>query len=208
MSERVMLQNFSFILGDSDKPRPATDREFVEFWAARYEVPYNQPYSESIRGPHSEATFRKLWLWKVGREGMFNYKWRDSLLPNFVSKLAIAASLPPDPKQFLTKFPDGGRIYRIFWMHCWHPDHLPIYDMHVHRAMSYIEDGKLDKLVDRSNKEVIDLYLNRYMSFFARFAAIDLPFDPKIDGIASRKADRALSKFGQYVGRSSQTGCP
>jgi hypothetical protein len=74
--------------------------------------------------------------------------------------------------------------------------------------MSYIEDGKLDKLVDRSNKEVIDLYLNRYMSFFARFAAIDLPFDPKIDGIASRKADRALSKFGQYVGRSSQTGCP
>src|SRR5205814_2701554 len=148
----------------------------------------------------TEETLRKLWRWKVGREGMFKYKWKTSLFPNFVSSLEKAARLPPDAKKFLAEFPNGGRIYRIFWIHCWHPDRFPIYDQHVHRAMSYIQDGMLDKLEKHKNQDVIKLYLDRYMPFFGEFASIDVPFDPQRDAIRSRKADRALSSFGQYVG--------
>jgi hypothetical protein len=179
----------------------------LSFGQASTRLPYDRPYAESICGPHTEETFRQLWLWKVGREGMFKYKWETSLFTNFVSRLALAASLPADPNVFLTTFPNGGRIYRIFWMHCWHPDCFPIYDMHVHRAMSYIQDGTLDKLAEHKDREVIDLYLTRYMPFFEGFAAIDLPFDPRVDGIRSRKADRALSTFGQYVGGRLQPSC-
>jgi hypothetical protein len=202
-----MSNDRCFILDDTSTARPATFREFVEFWAAKYDVPYDPPYVESICGPHTEETFRKLWLWKVGREGMFEYKWETSLFPNFVSSLEKAAGLPPDAKTFLAKFPNGGRIYRIFWMHCWYPDRFPIYDQHVHRAMSYIQGGTLDKLEKHGDQDVIKLYLDRYMPFFEEFAKIDVPFDPKLDGIRSRKADRALSSFGLYVGGHLQPDC-
>ena len=92
-------------------------------------------------------------------------------------------------------------------MHCWYPDRFPIYDQHVHRAMSYIQDGTLDKLEKHRDQDVIKLYLDRYMPFFEEFGKIDVPFDPKLDGIRSRKADRALSSFGLYVSGHLQPDC-
>ena len=93
------------ILDGSNAARPTTRREFVEFWADRYDVPYDRPYAENIAGRKTEETFRKLWLWKIGRKGLFDYQWGKCLFPHFISKLEKAARLPPDPEKFLKEFP-------------------------------------------------------------------------------------------------------
>ena len=53
--------------------------------------------------------------------------------------------------------------------------------------MTYIQDGTIDELTKRKDQEVIELYLGRYIPFYEEFAKIDLPFDPKIDGVRGRK---------------------
>lgn len=182
----------------------ATHREFVEFWAPRYYDAHEDRYTRNIRGPHTEETLRELFLWKEGDQ-FFASKLK-SLNENFISKREKAAKLPPDisPKQFLEQeFPNGGRIYRIFWLHCWYPDRFPIYDQHVHRAMIYIQDGRLDELEKYKDQEVIEFYLSRYLSFHEPFAKVEVPFDPSLDGVRSRKADRALFTFGKCLPTSS-----
>ena len=57
--------------------------------------------------------------------------WCEVQAPEAIApRVMVLVSLPPDPKVFLTKFPDGGRIYRIFWMHCWHPDNPDLLHLH------------------------------------------------------------------------------
>ncbi len=192
-----MTNDRLFILDESKAERPATRREFVKFWAGEYPIPYDAPYAKNILGPHTEETLDALWLWKVGREGLFKYQRKICLLPNFISKLEKAAGEPHSPKEFLEEFPNGGPIYRIFWQHCWYPDR-PIYDQHAHRAMTYIRDGTLDELGKRK-RQVIGLYIEHYLPFYEQFAEIELPFDPKVDGVRGRKADRALVTFGAYI---------
>jgi hypothetical protein len=178
----------------------APHREFVVFWASRYYDPREDRYARNIRGPHTEETLRELFRWKIG-DRFFKHKWR-ALSANFISKMERAAHLPPDisPEDFLQKeFPIGGGVYRIFWLHCWYPARFPIYDQHVHRAMTYISDGKLDELERYSEQKVIALYLDHYVPFHEPFAKVEVPFDPKLDGVRGRKADRALFTFGQCL---------
>jgi hypothetical protein len=189
------------------KRKGSSERDFIEFWAPRYYDPHEERYTENIRGPHTDASFRQLFLWKEGDKylGLSSEKWK-ALVANFVSKRGAAAQLPASisAKDFLEKeFPTGGAIYRIFWLHCWYPDRFPIYDQHVHRAMTYIQDGKPDELGKYSEKKVIELYINRYMRFHQPYAKARLTFDSRLDGVRSRKADRALFTFGKCLPTSS-----
>jgi hypothetical protein len=184
-------------------PRGAAHREFIEFWAPRYHDAHEKLYTSNICGPHTDAALRDLFYWKEGPQ-FFDDKW-PSMNSNFVSKRQQASAFPHDvsAEDFLAVFPDGGRIYRIFWLHCWYPDRFPIYDQHVHRAMTYIQDGKPQELEKYTDAKVIESYLTRYIPFHEQYAKIELPFDPTLDGIPTRKADRALFTFGKSLPKSS-----
>jgi hypothetical protein len=180
----------------------ASHRDFIEFWAPRYHDAHERLYTNNIRGPRTDSTLRDLFYWKEGPQ-FFNDKW-PSMNANFISKRQQASGLPQDisGEDFLMAFPDGGRIYRIFWLHCWHPDRFPIYDQHVHRAMTCIQDGESEELERYSDAKVIESYLTRYIAFHQQYASIKLSFDPTLDGIPTRKADRALFTFGKSLPKS------
>jgi hypothetical protein len=182
---------------------PASHQEFIEFWAMRYYDANEHLYTQNIRGPHTDNSLRDLFYWKEGPQ-YFEGKWQG-MYDNFVSKRAQAAGLPPDisAKDFLNLFPVGGRIYRIFWLHCWYPNRFPIYDQHVHRAMTFIQEGRAEELEKYSDAKAIDSYVSRYIPFHEPYAMCNLPFDPNKDGIPSRNADRALFTFGKSLRTSS-----
>lgn len=69
--------------------------------------------------------------------------------------------------------------------------------------MTYIQDGSWTELDTYSDAQKIDEYLGRYLSFFETLANIALPFDVALDGVRSRKADRALFAFGKSLRTSS-----
>jgi hypothetical protein len=182
---------------------PSSYQEFIEFWAPRYHDAKEHLYTKNIRGPHTDESLRELFLWKEGPQ-YFKGKWQ-SMYDNFVSRRAQAAALATDisAKDFLNMFPTGGRIYRIFWLHCWYPDRFPIYDQHVHRAMTFIQDGKPEELEEYTDAKVVESYLTRYIPFHEPYAKVVLPFNSNKDGIPSRKADRALFTFGKSLRTSS-----
>jgi hypothetical protein len=181
------------------KRQPATVREFVEFWASRYHDKKERLYTTNICGPHTREGLDELFRWKI--VPFYWNRMRPSLDRNFLSKLDVARDLSDDisAREFLDVFSEGGPIHRIFWLHCWHPDRFPIYDQHVHRAMTYLQDGKLEELSTIAERKVIASYIDQYLPFHAPFAKLDLPFDPTLDGVRSRKADRALVTFGSSI---------
>lgn len=181
--------------------------EFVRFWEKRYfegsdrVYTTEKLYTTNINRPHhSVETLTELFKWKFG-VFFFALKIRTALEHNFLSNTDKARELPPDvsAEDFLQKrFPNGGAISRIFWLHCWHPNDFPIYDQHVHRAMVFIRDGRVDELNNYTDDEKIKRYLQCYVPFFKQFA-VGLPFDPELDGVPGRKADRALVTFGSRL---------
>lgn len=187
--------------------RPATLREFIEFWEARYfdgdqrQYGLEKLYTENIKGPHTIETLTELFKWKMGVFA-FAKRIRSGLEQNFLSKIEKAKGLPPDISAigFLQEqFPNGGVIARIFWLHCWYPIRFPIYDQHVHRAMVFVRSGQVneaDELSNHSDKKKIEQYL-QYVSFFEPFRAVSEElYNPESDGVPARKADRALVTFG------------
>jgi hypothetical protein len=183
-------------------PDPASTREFVEFWALRYYDPHENLYAANINCPHhTEGTLTELFRWKIGA-WLFARNFERTVQRHFLDRIDKARALHPDisAEDFLhDRFPDGGAIYRIFWLHCWHPKRFPIYDQHVHRAMTFICDGKMEELSGYGDEEKIQKYLDCYIPFFESFRNLDLAFDLERDGISSRKADRALMAFGQAI---------
>lgn len=107
----------------------------------------------------------------------------------------LAACEPRELAQhFLKEFKDGGAIYRIFWLHCWRPS-LPIYDQHVHRAMTFIktyDNGKTGELAKFNHDKKVQLYLDRYIAFFDEFRGMD-----------GREVDKALWQFGKSMSDDS-----
>ncbi len=181
------------------KQASATHTEFIEFWEQRYKDPLEHLYVNNIDSLHTDDTLDKLFHWKGSNQ---NYKRnRKSVERNFISQRGTAESLPVDitALDFLNTFCQGGVIHRIFWLHCWRPNQFPIYDQHVHRAMIYIEEGRIEELGKRTDKAKIDVYLRRYLAFFKPFGDAQLPFDPSRDGIQHRRADRALLAFGKHL---------
>jgi hypothetical protein len=163
--------------------------EFIRFWEKRYFEDSDKPYtSEKLyttninRPHHSVETLSELFHWKMG---VHFYSPKSRVKQHFLSRIEEATELRQrnvSAEEFLQRFSDGGPIYRIFWLHCWYPDRCPIYDQHVHRAMSFIREGQLDELDNYSEREKIDKYLQCYVPFFEQFH-VGIPFDQELDGV-------------------------
>jgi hypothetical protein len=178
---------------------PTSLRHFVEFWAERYRWPNDDLYAQNIAPPYTAEKLGQLFKWKIG-DKLFASKL-PLLKECFINRRAEAeklvmqlASYKPREvaRRFLGQFKDGGAIYRIFWLHCW-DTRFPIYDQHVHRAMTFIKNnGQTEELGKYSHEEKVQLYLDRYLSFFDEFRGLD-----------GRKVDQALWRFGKSLQDSS-----
>jgi hypothetical protein len=169
--------------------RHASPAAFTAFWSKFYsDAKYSDAiYTEAIKRPLSPDHIRLLFEWKNG--GKLSRLKENSVDQNYIRRLPLLDTLTPDfaPDTFLALFPAGGAIWRIFWLHCCRPDRFPIYDQHVHRAMTFIE-GSSEELDDKADPEKIRLYLERYLPFQGQFA-----------GLNQRDVDRALWAFGKFL---------
>jgi hypothetical protein len=177
-------------------PSPPTSlRQFVKFWAERYLSSYEHLYTNNINGPHTPDGLCALFKWKIGNKLFANklpllkrcFIDRRSDAEKFVEKLDTHE--PSEfARRFLDHFKEGGAIWRIFWLHCW-ATRFPIYDQHVHRAMTFIKDnGQMEELGKYSHEKKIQLYLDRYLPFFDEFREMD-----------GRTVDMALWRFGKSL---------
>jgi hypothetical protein len=169
------------------KPLPASPTQFVEFWSLRYRYAKEHLYNDNIGQELSEERIFELYEWKNGTP--LSDPKRVSVYHNFVEHLGELTQLKSDlePTAFLAQFPNGGAIWRIFWLHCWQPLRFPIYDQHVHRAMAFIVTG-LPEEIPVSDQHKIHAYIHGY-----------LPFHGTFHGIDSRSVDKALWAFGKFL---------
>ncbi len=115
----------------------------------------------------------------------------DSVSTNFIARLEELKKLDSaiDAQTFLNHFSKGGAVWRIFWLHCFQPNRFPIYDQHVHRAMTYIQSGKQVE-IPADDREKIKSYIEEYLPFYSEFNCAE-------DG--SRSLDKALWTFGKFL---------
>ena len=163
---------------------PVSPAEFVAYWFPQYTHPLETLYTENINRPRTRDVVIDLFKLKNG--GKISKPKTESIDKYYVP---LIGKPTPKPSVFLESFgtAKGGAIWPIFWLHCCDQS-LPVYDQHVHRAMSFIEDGAMDELDGKPDSEKINLYLTRYLQFYRRF-----------DGIDQRQADRALWVFGKFI---------
>ena len=170
------------------RPELTVQKDFIRFWSGMYVDANENYYSSNISKPLTPGRIKKLYYWKNG--GKLSQPKMKSVERNYISRLNELNKLPKNTsaEEFLQQFQNGGAIWRIFWLHCWQPQRFPIYDMHVHRAMTYIENGMKDEIGDLSDKLKIQFYLERY-----------LPFIQQFNGCTIRSIDRALWTFGKFI---------
>jgi hypothetical protein len=169
------------------QPVDADPRAFVEFWAAQYTGDDDNFYDENVCQELTETRILGWFTWK--NVTPLSERKRKSVLRNFVERRRELDDIPLDQtaSAFLSRFSEGGAIWRIFWLHCWQPARFPIYDQHVHRAMRFIQTGVLEEIPGTDPLKV-RAYLDQYMAFHARF-----------DGIHYRLVDKALWAFGKFL---------
>lgn len=175
----------------------AQKNRFVEFWASQYRYQLEHLYEENISiKPFTDNVIWSLFEWKNGskiaekkkkpvRNFIFNkehdfVKQATQFAPTNSDEAAVQA------KEFLRHFSKGGAIWRIFWLHCCNQA-FPIYDQHVHRAMVFIEDGRIEQLDKFSDTKKVEFYLTKYLRFHAQFSG------------DQRKIDKALVTFGRFL---------
>jgi hypothetical protein len=171
------------------QPTPASAETFTAFWAGQYHDPRERLYAGNIGEPLSAQRILELFTWKNGGE-LAEHK-RQSIEQHYIGRLHVLERLAPDTtaEAFLERFAGGGAIWRIFWLHCWRPDRFPLYDHHVHRAMTFIEDGRAEELADVDDGPKVRLYLERYLPFYGR----------SFEGLDPRQVDRAMLTFGRFL---------
>jgi len=169
------------------KPHVSQMADFVNFWECQYNNPLEHLYTTNIGQPFTSVGIHQLFEWKNG--SVLSTPKRRSVEQNYVTHIAKINALPQatNAASFLQEFPSGGAIWRIFWLHCWQPSRFPIYDQHVHRAMVFIEQQRLEEIPERDTEKV-QQYLTRY-----------LPFHQKFQGINQRSLDKALWFYGKFV---------
>jgi hypothetical protein len=158
--------------------------EFVDFWAATYFDPRESLYTDNIGKPLTPGSVLALFEWKNG--GKLSADKEKSVKRHYVTR--INDPRPSNVDQFLRSFgtSKGGSIWPIFWLHCCDQE-FPIYDQHVHRAMTFIQGGDSEELDSLSDAIKVNFYLQRY-----------LPFRKCLGG-DGRKTDRALWMFGKFL---------
>lgn len=168
--------------------RPCSHSEFVDFWSAQYDPgkDADRDYWQNITSPFTPEKVRNLFKWKNGSK--LSATKESSVEKHFVANVGLLSQIPKDESaaKFLARFPYGGPIFRIFWLHCWRPELFPIYDMHVHRAMEFIEKRQLIE-IPSDPSEKVEAYLNRYLDFHAGFKG------------GQRAIDQALWAYGKFL---------
>lgn len=184
------------------RPTIVGDNEFVDFWADQYRYSLEYLYENSISiKPFTDDAIRNLFLWKNG--GKLSESKSESVERNYIQnkkhasvenaigfvkegQTEEAAKLARD--FLINDFPEGGAIWRIFWLHCC-DQRFPIYDQHVHRAMVFIKNGQLEELGAFSEEDKVESYLTKCRHFHSRFSG------------EQRKVDKALVTFGLFLKR-------
>lgn len=162
---------------------------FVEFWEAQYDFEQKDDdfYRENVDQPLTEERIMGWFKWKNGMK--LSERKERSVRQNFVARLADLDTLPKEASAsaLLDRFPDGGVIWRIFWLHCLQPGRFPIFDQHVYRAMRFILGGTTEEIPE-TDRLKIATYINDYLPFYAEF-----------DGLDRRSVDKALWAFGKFL---------
>lgn len=172
-------------------PLQATSAQFVEFWSRRYVYSNEALYDDNIGRELTERRVLDLYEWKNGTP--LSARKLASVRRNFIDRLDEIPQLGAgtNAEDFLKRFAEGGAIWRIFWLHCWQPMRFPIYDQHVHRAMTMILGGVPQEIPEYDPRK-IDSYIRKYCAFHATFAGID-----------GRSLDKALWSFGKFLSESN-----
>ena len=173
------------------QPQQANPQVFVDFWSGRYHYVEEYLYAENIGQDLTEQRILDLFRWKNGRR--LSARKRDSVIRNFANRVGELAEIQPNEnaRAFLNHFPEGGAIWRVFWLHCWQPAMFPIYDQHVHRAMAFIQGGEPEEIPTYDPRK-IDSYIERYLPFSATFGELN-----------ARSVDKALWSFGKFLKEAS-----
>jgi hypothetical protein len=177
-----MSENYRFSVLVSKK---ATEVEFIEHWSSFYRSPMENLYRENIGKPLTEQRIIDLFTWKNGLPLSKNK--RRSVLKNYFENATKVPRLGDRERllQFLAL--PGGTIWRIFWLHCGDPEHYPIFDQHVFRAMKHILEGVIAE-IPGSNLAKAKTYLDDYLPFHAGFRYRD-----------KKRVDEALWACGRYL---------
>lgn len=167
-------------------PQRSSPQDFVVFWARQYNYKLEHLYTNNIGQALTAERVHQLFKWKNGSR--LSDRKQRSVDNNFVAHIPKLTGISPetDAHVFLNEFPNGGAIWRIFWLHCWQPNRFPIYDQHVHRAMAFIEHQRIEEL-PAQDEEKVQLYLKRYLAFHQNFAG------------EQRSVDKALWVYGKFV---------
>ena len=173
------------------EPKKVGRETFVEFWSQRYQYAHEHLYYNNIGLPPTSERVLELFIWKNGTP--LSALKLQSVRQNFVQRIDEIANSPvsENASNFLARFKSGGAIWRIFWLHCWQPNKFPIYDQHVHRAMTFIKTGRKEEIPEYDPKK-IESYINRYLPFYSEFQGLD-----------HRNVDKALWSFGKFLGESN-----
>ncbi len=171
---------------------------FIDFWESQYRYELEPLYERNISiKPFTDDAIWGLFEWKNGNT--IAEKKKKSVEQNYIihkKSLIVTQTTQFAPmsgdqtaalaKEFLTHFSKGGAIWRIFWLHCCNQA-FPIYDQHVHRAMVFLENGRIEELEKFTDKKKIDFYLTKYLQFHSQFSG------------EQRKIDKALVTFGRFL---------
>ncbi|MBM3500040.1 MAG: hypothetical protein FJX74_15375 [Armatimonadetes bacterium] len=165
-----------------------TRGEFVRYWEPfywRFET-REALYTEHIGKPYTPSDVRALFRWKNGMP--LATKKAASVERHFVHRLdelhSLSESTPAT--EFLERWPHGGAVWRVFWLHLWQPRLYPILDQHVYRALSCI-GGWASKEIPTSDTAKLTDYFALYLPQW------------KASGFKDREDDRALWAFGKYL---------
>lgn len=159
--------------------------EFVEFWSARYRYDSDDLYDKNIGKPLTQKRVLDLFRWKNGLP--LSAEKQASVTNNFVARLDVVGVKGTETaNDLLKRFPTGGAIWRIFWLHCIDRTRFPIYDQHVHRAMRFIQGAPGE--IPANAKKKLSTYQDDYMPFIRGLQAKD-----------QRNLDKALWAFGKFL---------
>jgi hypothetical protein len=169
----------------------ASTAKFIAFWASQVSAndieQDEKQYMPHIGKPLTSEGLEALYRWK--NQMRLSDKKRRWIETNYIAHLEKLQQLLPtiDPATFLGTF-KGGAIWRIFLLHCWSQSKYPIYDQHVHRAMTFIRGKPHEEIAGWSDGKKINAYLGEYVPFFDSFSAH-----------GPRMVDRALWVLGRFI---------
>lgn len=160
--------------------------DFVRTWAATYHDPREHLYEENVDQPLTPERVLTLFKWKNG--GPLSHAKEASVQRHFLSRLHDRPELPEDGdvRAALDLWPDGGLIWRVFWLHIQQPAHYPIFDQHAYRAVAWITGNEPPEIPPSDLKKAM-LYQESFVPFIRSL--------PRMD----RDVDRALFQFGKFL---------